>query len=128
VPFDIGLGELIGIAVVALIVLGPEKLPRYAADAAKMLRTVRKMASDARNEVSKELGPELSSLGDMNPRSLIRKHLLEPVDLDDLDDLDDLGEDNPMRRTRPGGSSSRPASATGTDGPAAPPRYDEDVT
>ena len=34
-PFDIGLGELIGIAIVALIVLGPEKLPRYAADAAK---------------------------------------------------------------------------------------------
>ena len=124
-PFDIGLGELIGIAIVALIVLGPEKLPRYAADAAKMLRTVRKMASDARNEVTKELGPELSSLGDMNPRSLIRKHLLEPVD---LDDLDDLGADNPMRRTKPGSAPGRPASATGTDGPAATPRYDEDVT
>jgi sec-independent protein translocase protein TatB len=125
VPFDIGLGELIGIAVVALIVLGPEKLPRYAADAAKMLRAVRKMASDARNEVTKELGPELSSLGDLNPRGLIRKHLLEPVD---LDDIGDLGEDNPMRRATPGSSTSRPASATGTDGPAAPPRYDEDVT
>ena len=126
-PFDIGLGELIGIAVVALIVLGPEKLPRYAADAAKMLRTVRKMASDARTEVTKELGPELSSLGDMNPRSLIRKHLLEPVD---LDDLDDLGADNPMRRAKPGADrpTNRPASATGTDGPAAAPRYDEDVT
>ena len=124
-PFDIGLGELIGIAVVALIVLGPEKLPRYAADAAKMLRTVRKMASDARTEVSKELGPELSSLGDLNPRSLIKKHLLEPVD---LDDLDDLGEDNPMRRTKPGSVPGRPESATGTDGPAATPRYDEDVT
>ena len=121
--FDIGPGEFIGLAVVALIVLGPEKLPRYAADAAKMLRTVRKMASDARNEVTKELGPELSSLGDMNPRSLIRKHLLEPVD---LDDLDNLGEDNPVRRTRP--TADRPASATGTDGPAAAPRYDEDVT
>ena len=129
-PFDIGLGELIGIAVVALIVLGPEKLPRYAADAARMLRTVRKMASDARNEVTKELGPELSSLGYLNPRGLIRKHLLEPVDLDDLDDLGDLGEDNPMRRARPtdGRSKPRPASATGTDGPAATPRYDEDVT
>ena len=122
-PFDIGLGELIGIAVVALIVLGPEKLPRYAADAARMLRTVRKMASDARDEVTKELGPELSSLGDLNPRSLVRKHILEPVD---LDDLDNLGEDNPMRRAKP--ATDRPARATGTDGPAATPRYDEDVT
>ena len=126
-PFDIGLGELIGIAVVALIVLGPEKLPRYAADAAKMLRTIRRMASEARNEVTKELGPELSSLGDLNPRSLVRKHLLEPVD---LDDLDDLGEDNPMRRSKPGDTRrpNRPSSATGTDGPSATPRYDEDVT
>ena len=122
-PFDIGLGELIGIAIVALIVLGPEKLPRYAADAARMLRTVRKMASDARDEVTKELGPELSSLGDLNPRSLVRKHILEPID---LDDLDELGEDNPMRRTTP--KTDRPATATGTDGPAATPRYDEDVT
>ena len=31
-----------------------------------------------------------------------------------------------MRRTKP--TSGRPASATGTDGPAATPRYDEDVT
>lgn len=126
-PFDIGLGELIGIAIVALIVLGPEKLPRYAADAAKMLRTVRKLASDARSEVTKELGPELSSLGDLNPRSLVRKHLLEPVD---LDNLDHLGEDNPTRRSKPadGRGPGGPASATGTDGPAATPRYDEDVT
>jgi Sec-independent protein translocase protein TatA len=108
-------------------VLGPEKLPRYAADAARMLRTVRKMASDARDEVTKELGPELSSLGDLNPRSLVRKHLLEPVD---IDDLDNLGDDNPMRRTKPaaGRAPDRPASATGTDGPAPTPRYDEDVT
>ncbi len=122
-PFDIGLGELIGIAIVALIVLGPEKLPRYAADAAKMLRTVRRMAIDARAEVTKELGPELSSLGDLNPRSLVRKHLLEPMDLDDLDDVGRSG-------TKPavGRGPGRPPGATGTDGPAAPPRYDEDVT
>ena len=82
-PFDIGLGELIGLAVVALIVLGPEKLPKYAADAARMLRTVRRMANDARTEVAKELGPELTGLGDLNPRSLVRKHLLDPLDLDD---------------------------------------------
>ena len=125
--FDIGPGEIIGLAVVALIVLGPEKLPRYAADAARMLRQVRRMANEARTEVTKELGPELSSLGDLNPRSLVRKHLLEPVD---LDDLDELGEDNPMRRTRPGGGGrpGRSTGATGTDGPAATPRYDEDVT
>ena len=120
--FDIGPGEFIGIAIVALIVLGPEKLPRYAADAARMLRQVRRMASEARDEVTKELGPELSSLGDLNPRGLVRKHLLEPVDIDDLDDLDTSR--TPPRRPPTTGASG----ATGTDGTASAPRYDEDVT
>ena len=43
------------------------------------------MANDAKTEMSRELGPELQdiSMADLNPRSLVRKHLLEPVDLDD---------------------------------------------
>ena len=120
---DIGLGELIGIAIVALIVLGPEKLPRYAADAARMLRQIRRMAQDARAEVTRELGPELGdlSLNDLNPRSLVRKHLLEPVDLDDLDDLDDTG---PKRAARRGPGA--PADGLRTAGD--PPPYDEDAT
>ena len=83
--FDIGPLELVALAVIALLVLGPDKLPRYAADAARMLRQVRRMANDAKTEMSRELGPELQdiSMADLNPRSLVRKHLLDPVDLDD---------------------------------------------
>ena len=83
--FDIGPLELIARAVIAMLVLGPDKLPRYAADAARVLRQVRRMANDAKTEMSRELGPELQdiSMADLNPRSLVRKHLLEPVDLDD---------------------------------------------
>ena len=89
--FDIGPLELVALAVIALLVLGPDKLPRYAADAARVLRQVRRMASDAKAEVSRELGPELRdiSMADLNPRSLVRKHLLDPLDLDDLDDRRD---------------------------------------
>ena len=83
--FDIGPLELIALAVIAMLVLGPDKLPRYAADAARVLRQVRRMANDAKSEVSRELGPELQdiSMADLNPRSLVRKHLLDPLDLDD---------------------------------------------
>ena len=83
--FDIGPLELIVLAVIAMLVLGPDKLPRYAADAARVLRQVRRMANDAKTEMSRELGPELQdmTMADLNPRSLVRKHLLEPVDLDD---------------------------------------------
>ena len=85
--FDIGPLELVALAVIALLVLGPDKLPRYAADAARVLRQVRRMASDAKAEVSRELGPELQdiSMSDLNPRSLVRKHLLDPMDLDDVE-------------------------------------------
>ena len=84
--FDIGPLEFIALAVIALLVAGPEKLPRYAADAARMLRQLRRMANDARAEVSRELGPEFNdiNLADLNPRTLVRKHLIEPLDLDDL--------------------------------------------
>ena len=115
--FDIGPGEFIGLAIVALIVLGPEKLPRYAADAAKMLRQVRRMALDARAEVTRELGPEMKDLdlGNLTPKGMLRKHLLDPADLDDLDDVGS----KPAARSGPGERPSRPA---------APPPYDEDAT
>ena len=54
--FDIGPLELIALAVIAMLVLGPDKLPRYAADAARVLRQVRRMANDAKTEMSRELG------------------------------------------------------------------------
>lgn len=116
----IGAGEFVALAIVALIVLGPEKLPRYAAEAARMLRQVRVMANDARAEVRRELGPELdefASLGDLNPRSMVKKHLLEPVDLDSLDD--DAPRRKPADRRGPGS----PAAPGG-----APPRFDSDAT
>jgi sec-independent protein translocase protein TatB len=118
----IGLGEFLGIAIVALIVLGPEKLPRYAADAARMLRQLRRMAQDARAEVTRELGPELGDLGlaDLNPRSLVRKHLLDPIDLDDLDD------GRPKRGASHGSGS--PGASADSRSPGEPPPYDEDAT
>jgi sec-independent protein translocase protein TatB len=131
---DVGAGEIIGLAVIALVVVGPEKLPRYAADAARMLRQVRKMASEARDEVTRELGPEFKDLGmsDLDPRQLVRKHLLEPINLDDLDDDDRKIEDRegPAGTTGTAGDRSAsngdaPRRRTASDGT---PGYDEDVT
>lgn len=83
--FDIGTGELLALAVLALLVLGPEKLPRYAAEAARFLRQIRGMANDARSEVRRELGPEIDGLNlrELNPRAMVRKHVLDGLDSDD---------------------------------------------
>jgi sec-independent protein translocase protein TatB len=128
---DVGAGEIIGLAVVALVVVGPEKLPRYAADAARMLRQVRKMASEARDEVTRELGPELKDLdlSDLDPRQLVRKHLLEPINLDDLDDDDRANRENDDHDGTPGGRSTSNGDAPRRrTAPENTPGYDEDVT
>jgi sec-independent protein translocase protein TatB len=134
---DVGAGEIIGLAVVALVVVGPEKLPRYAADAARMLRQVRRIASEARDEVTRELGPELKDLdlADLDPRQLVRKHLLEPINLDDLDDdegdkreVDDHGgtaESGGSAGDRSTRNGDAPRRRTGSDSASG---YDEDVT
>ena len=127
--FDIGPGEFVALAVIAIIVLGPEKLPRYAADAARLLRNLRRMANDARDEVTRELGPELGDLSvrDLDPRTMVRKHLLDPLDLDEDDD-------EPTRRGRDGakprgrGPADVGPPSSGSTSPPAPPRYDPDAT
>lgn len=115
---DIGPGEFIALAIVALVVLGPEKLPRYAAEAARMLQRLRGMASAARADVRRELGPEFEdiSLQDLNPRTMVRKHLLDPIDLDSLD----VTGDKPAARRGPG---DPPAPKK-----AGPAPYDPDTT
>jgi len=116
--FDIGIGEFLGLAVVALLVLGPDKLPKFAADAARFIHQVRKMANTAREDVRRELGPELQgiSLEDLNPRTALRKHILDPLDLDG--DLDLNADDRPARARK----------VTETQPNAVPPPYDPDTT
>jgi sec-independent protein translocase protein TatB len=121
---DIGAGEFLALGVVAVIVLGPERLPRYAAEAARVVRKVRRLADDARAEVSKELGPEFGdvSLRDLNPRTMVRKHLLDPIDLDSLDGPDERAQG------RPGPRGAAGDDATGASAADDPPRYDPDAT
>jgi len=123
----IGPGEFVALAVLAIIVLGPEKLPRYAAEAGRILRNLRRMANDARAEVSKELGPEFDdlSLRDLTPRGLVRKHLLDPIDLDSLDGPDERRSRGPGNRPSDRGRTESPRPA---DGPTSAPRYDPDAT
>jgi sec-independent protein translocase protein TatB len=121
----IGPGEFIALAVLAIIILGPEKLPRYAAEAGRMLRNLRGMASDAKAEVRKELGPEFSdfSLSDLTPKGLVRKHLLDPIDIDSLDGPDERAQRRPAPPRAPAGDDG-----DGTPAADDPPRYDPDAT
>lgn len=56
--FDVSFGELLLIAVVALVVLGPERLPGAARTAGALLRRVRRGWDSVRSEVMRELEAE----------------------------------------------------------------------
>ena len=93
--FDIGLGELVVIAFVAVLVFGPDKLPELARQAGQLARTVRRFALSARDELRNELGPEYSDLElrDLDPRTIVKKHIAEALEDDD---------DEPVRTPRRG--------------------------
>ncbi len=79
--FDVGILELAMIALVAVIVLGPDKLPDLARQAAQLIHRARLMATSARDELRNELGPEYADLQlrDLDPRTIVRKHITEAM-------------------------------------------------
>jgi sec-independent protein translocase protein TatB len=85
--FNIGPMELMVLAIVGLIVLGPDRLPGLAKDAARMIRTLRDLANGARTQLRDELGPEFADvdLRNLNPRTAIQRAVLgDDVDLGTL--------------------------------------------
>lgn len=83
--FDVGLPEMMVLAILAVFVFGPDKLPEVARQAAKMLKQARRTLALAKAQVTDELGPEYANLNlqDLNPRALVQKHLLSDIDDDD---------------------------------------------
>ena len=130
----IGGGEAVVLLILGLLILGPERLPKVAADAARTLRELRRLAERARADVTRELGPEFEDIGlaDLNPRRFVSRHLLD-------DELDD--DPRPARARRPPAAKSAPDSRSSVPGPKAtpaaqtqgrasaePPPYDPDAT
>ena len=59
----------------ALFIFGPERLPKVIGDGMRMLRGLREMARNATQDLSREIGTEIT-LEDLHPKTFIRKHLL----------------------------------------------------
>jgi sec-independent protein translocase protein TatB len=78
--FDhVGFGEVLVIVVAALFIFGPDRLPRVAAEAGRMLRDLRRLSRQATAELRSELGPELAELdlASLHPRTMVRRALLD---------------------------------------------------
>ncbi|MGL4650254.1 MAG: Sec-independent protein translocase protein TatB [Caldilineaceae bacterium] len=67
--FGIGILELVLIAIVALIVLGPERLPGLMREIAGFIRRVRAMTG----EFTSQFSEEFKALDELNPRKLLNE-------------------------------------------------------
>ena len=112
--FDIGMGEFLVIAVIAVLVLGPDRLPKAIAEASRWLRALRDQAANARREIvdaadldptiTDDLRKTMSDLSDLHPRRLASSI---------------LSDVNPMAAATPAAVPSPPP-VPGASRPAAP--------
>ena len=82
--FDINGGEFLLLLVVAVIVIGPERLPRYAAQLGAWVRTLRGYLRAAKERVDEELGDQAGDVDwtaldprRYDPRRIVREALLD---------------------------------------------------
>lgn len=112
---DLSITKLLILAVLAIVIFGPEQLPKMAAQAGRTLRELRRLADGAREDLREGLGPEFSDFdfNDLHPRTFVRKHLLEGLD------------DEPL--TGAGAGAADPP-ATASLAPGEAPPYDPEAT
>src|SRR6266567_2549894 len=100
--FDLSISKLLILAVIALVIFGPNELPKIASQAGRALRDLRRIAEGAKADLREGLGPEFSDfdIEDLNPRRFVQKHL-----------FDDLNGDTDTAGTA--AQPSRPAASNG---------------
>jgi len=76
--------KLLLIGVIAVFLLGPERLPGYAAKLAQLVRTVRDMANGAKARMKDEMGDDFDDVDwkkldprQYDPRRIIREALID---------------------------------------------------
>ncbi|MER5478286.1 sec-independent translocase [Streptomyces sp. NPDC002734] len=129
---DIGSLELITLVVLAVLVFGPEKLPKVIQDISRTIRKIREFSDSAKQDIRQELGPEFKDFEfqDLNPKTFIRKQLQnddlglgeirESLDLKkDIQQLADPSIANDPSYRSPAAASPPPAAAA--SGQAAGP-------
>ncbi|MFD6080783.1 sec-independent translocase [Streptomyces hydrogenans] len=86
---DIGALELVMLVVLAVLVFGPDKLPKVVRDVSRFIRKVREFSDSAKEDIRTELGPDFKDFEfeDLNPKTFIRKQLDGHEDLGALKEL-----------------------------------------
>ncbi|MFJ8197500.1 sec-independent translocase [Streptomyces sp. NPDC096152] len=74
---DVGPLELVTLVVLAVLVFGPDKLPKVVQDVMRTIRKIREFSESAKQDIRNEMGPEFKDFEfeDLNPKTFLRKQL-----------------------------------------------------
>lgn len=134
IVFGINGSEFVVLLFVAAIVLGPERLPQYSQQLARLVRQLRRMAQGATEQVKAELGPEFDEVDwrKLDPRQYDPRRIVREALQDTWDPDDPLGlREKPVTPGGPAASHGNGSSAATADtGPAdaTPAPFDPDAT
>jgi sec-independent protein translocase protein TatB len=80
--FDLSIWKLLVLALIGLVIFGPNELPRMIGQVGKGLRDLRRIADNAKNDLREGLGPEFRNFDfdDLNPKTFVRKHLMDDLE------------------------------------------------
>jgi sec-independent protein translocase protein TatB len=83
--FGINGSELIILAILAVVILGPERLPEYAAQLARFVKQLKTMAAGAKEQLREEVGDEIVDMDwrKLDPRQYDPRRIIKEALLDD---------------------------------------------
>jgi sec-independent protein translocase protein TatB len=120
--FELSFTKILVLLVVALLIFGPDQLPRVTRQAGQALRDLRKIAESAKADLQEGLGPEFRDfdINDLHPKTFVRKHLW-----DEFDNGTNGGANGGNGNTR---SRSAQADVAPMLDPGESPPYDSEAT
>lgn len=124
----LSLDKLVIIGIIAVVILGPERLPMYAQKLAQLVRSLRGFADQARDRMREEMGPEFDDVDwrkldprQYDPRRIIREALFDSAE----PDFAPLPAEKPKSASMTGAAAAK--ALTGRTR-ATPPPFDDQAT
>lgn len=101
--FGINGGEFIILAVLAVVILGPEKLPEYAKKLANLVKELRRMANGAKEQLREEVGDEVADIDwrKLDPRQYDPRRIIKEALIDEFDDAVSAAKGSPAVQAAP---------------------------
>lgn len=91
--FGMGITEILFIAVIAIIFLGPDHLPKAMIELAKLIKSVKKTVTDAKETIEKEV-----NISELKHEALEYKRMVENS-VDEFSKVGDLGLEETKKET-----------------------------